>query len=251
MKCPSVKLIYFSPTRTTKKIVEAIAQGAGINRIEHLDLTPPEARTGAAMEIEGQLTIIGVPVYAGRVALEATQRLRRLKVRQAPAVVVVLYGNRAYEDALLELKDLAVEFGFIPVAAGAFIGEHSYDNKDTPIAPGRPDREDLKKASDFGRLIRRKLERIHGLHEMPPLTLPGRFLTKKEEQRQGCLPKARRASVQSVEHASTSALRRPSRWEIPWRQTLPPVSRVAHASRTVQRRRGSWWTPGSRSGRPG
>ena len=179
MKSPSVKLIYFSPTQTTKKIVEAIAQGAGINRIEHLDLTPPEARTGAAMEIEGQLTILGVPVYAGRVALEATQRLRRLKVRQAPAVVVVLYGNRAYEDALLELKDLAVEFGFIPVAAGAFIGEHSYDNKDTPIAPGRPDREDLKKASDFGRLIRRKLEGIHGLHEMPPLTLPGEFPYKE------------------------------------------------------------------------
>ncbi len=171
----SVQLVYFSPTRTTKKVVEAIAQGLGVQGIEHLDLTSPEARAGAVTEIKNQLTIVGVPVYAGRVPLEAVRRLQRLKARQAPAVIVVLYGNRAYEDALLELRNLAVELGFTPVAAGAFIGEHSYSNQDLPIAFGRPDGEDLKKAREFGRQIRRKLEKIPELCEMPPLTVPGKF----------------------------------------------------------------------------
>ncbi len=169
----SGKLVYFSPTQTTRRVVEAIAQGTEINSIEHLDLTPPEARTGRVREIENQLTIIGVPVYAGRVPLEAAHRLQQLKARGAPAVIVVLYGNRAYEDALLELRDLAVGLGFTPVAAGAFIGEHSYANETTPIASGRPDSDDLTKAREFGKLIRIKLEKIHELHRVPPLTVPG------------------------------------------------------------------------------
>jgi ferredoxin len=125
--------------------------------------------------LENQLAIIGVPVYAGRVPLEAIHRLQRLKARGAPAVIVVLYGNRAYEDALLELRDLAVGLGFTAVAAGAFIGEHSFANETTPIASGRPDSDDLTKAREFGRLVRSKLEKIHELHRVPPLMVPGNF----------------------------------------------------------------------------
>ena len=42
---------------------------------------------------------------------------------QTPAVLVVVYGNRAYDDALLELSDIATGAGFVPLAAGAFVGE--------------------------------------------------------------------------------------------------------------------------------
>ena len=96
MSYDTVKLVYFSPTRTTKKILEAIAQGMPVARIDHLDLTPPQAETQLLDEITDELTIPGAPVYAGRLPIEAVRRLRRLKAGEAPAIVVVVYGNRAY-----------------------------------------------------------------------------------------------------------------------------------------------------------
>lgn len=47
--------------------------------------------------------------------------------------------------------------GFVPVAAAAFVGEHSYSTERTPIAAGRPDGQDLAAAEAFGRAVRRKL----------------------------------------------------------------------------------------------
>jgi len=121
--------------------------------------------------------------YAGRVANEAAIRLSQLKANKTPAAIVVLYGNRAYEDALLELKDLTVKAGFIPVAGGAFIGEHSYANETTPIAYGRPDAADLEKAKEFGTLIRAKMKDINISGEIPALQVPGNFPYKERRQR--------------------------------------------------------------------
>jgi ferredoxin len=179
MKISSAKVVYFSPTQTTKRILQAIALGVKPDSIEHLDLTPPEARIQGIVETGEQLTIIGVPVHGGRVPQEAIRRLQRLKARETPAVVVVLYGNRAYEDALLELRDLVVGLGFTPVGAGAFIGEHSYDNEATPIATGRPDQDDLRRAREFGKKIQKKLGKLSGLHEVPPLSVPGKLPYKE------------------------------------------------------------------------
>ena len=41
-----------------------------------------------------------------------------------PAVAVCVYGNRDYDDALLEIKDTLNGNGFRTFAAGAFIGRH-------------------------------------------------------------------------------------------------------------------------------
>lgn len=175
MDIDRVKLIYFSPTKTTKKILEGVAEGIQIDTIAHLDLTFPEARSREFEEIRDGLVIIGTPVYSGRVPLEAVQRLQRLKATNTPVVVIVVYGNREYEDALLELSNLAEEAGFTPFAGGAFIGEHSYSNKSTPIANGRPDGRDIKKAVEFGRMIQNKIRDIHALTEISPLHVPGNF----------------------------------------------------------------------------
>ena len=120
MDIASAALIYFSPTRTTRKIIESIAQGVRIPRVEHVDLTPPEALTRKYAGMHDELAIIGSPVYGGRLPTEMVSRFRRLKGNGTPAVIVAVYGNRAYEDALLELRNLALEAGFNPVAAGAF-----------------------------------------------------------------------------------------------------------------------------------
>lgn len=179
MNINTVKLIYFSPTQTTRKVIEGIAQGIRIVAVEHVDLTPPDARTQKLPEMHDELAIIGSPVYSGRLPTDAVSRLQRLKGNGAPAVIVVVYGNRAYEDALLELRDLALEAGFKPVAAGAFVGEHSYSSNATPIAVGRPDVEDLKKAKEFGKMIHEKLKKMRTRDKIGPLQVPGNFPYKE------------------------------------------------------------------------
>lgn len=175
MDIDTARLIYFSPTRTTRKIVEGMAQGARAAAIRHVDLTPWEADPCDPLDVRDCLAIIGAPVYSGRVPADMITRLRRVKGNGTTAAVVVLYGNRAYEDALLELRDLASDLGFTVIAAGAFVGEHSFSNEKTPIAVGRPDREDMRKAEAFGRMIRDKMGAMRRDVAAPLVAVPGNF----------------------------------------------------------------------------
>lgn len=184
MKVDSVRLAYYSPTETTKQVVEVIAEGTQYKSLTRLDLTPPATKT---IKIEGfgdELAIIGIPVYGGRTPVEAVSRLRRLKANDTPAVLVVVFGNRAYEDALLELKDIATEAGFIPVAGAAFIGEHSLSVSEKPIAQGRPDDSDMERAHGFGRAVREKLDGVTSVDEFQPLEVPGNHPYRERRERQ-------------------------------------------------------------------
>ena len=143
-------IVFFSPTHTSAKIARAIGESIGMGRRIEIDLTTDE--NSSPIEIKDSITIIAVPVYAGRVAPIALQRLRRLKGNNAPAILVAVYGNRDYEDALVELRDETIQLGFTPLAAGAFIGEHSYSRPNMPIAEGRPDVTDLQIAEQFGNI---------------------------------------------------------------------------------------------------
>ncbi len=172
MKISRVKLVYFSPTGSTKRIVEEIAKGIGAP-VVHVDLTRPEAKMRGFEDFGGELAIIGSPVYAGLIPVEAARRLRGLVARNTPAVTVVVYGNRAYEDSLIQLTDLASELGFRPVAGGAFVAEHSFSTPEVPIAEGRPDASDLRIAKDFGVRIRGKLLAVENIGDTPPVTVPG------------------------------------------------------------------------------
>ncbi len=151
MACSKLRLICFSPTRTTRRILDAVAEGIGAEDLTVCDVTKDE---GIAVDLnctKDDLVIIGSPVYAGRLPAIVLDRLKSLKGDGVPVVTVVVYGNRAYEDALLELTDLAEAAGFKPVGAAAFIGEHSYSTKVTPVAMGRPDAVDIEKAKSFGK----------------------------------------------------------------------------------------------------
>ncbi len=142
--------IYFSPTNTTKKVIRAVAKGISCAKVEEINL----ADVGdEKVLISGDLAIIGVPVYSGRVPVVAAKKINQLRAENIHIVLIALYGNREYEDALIELYDLAVSCGFSPVAAASFIGEHSYSTVEYPIAIGRPDASDLSKAEDFGKQI--------------------------------------------------------------------------------------------------
>jgi ferredoxin len=173
MDIRTIKLVYFSPTETTESIVSGIAQGIDPDIVSRVDLTPPDARRHAVELMRDELTIIGTPVYAGRVPAEAVRRLQLIKGDNTPAVVVVVYGNREYEDALLELRNIVAGLGFRPIAGGAFIGEHSYSSEPTPIAPGRPDNQDMEIAKHFGESIQEKMSRLQTLDDLPALQVPG------------------------------------------------------------------------------
>ncbi|HOT91462.1 MAG TPA: 4Fe-4S binding protein [Anaerolineae bacterium] len=178
MDINAVKLVYFSPTHTTQRVLEGIAQGVGCQMVSSLDLTPPHG-PNQMVEVDGNtLTILGAPVYSGRLPAVAVQRLQRVSGSDSPAVIVVVYGNRAYEDALLELKDMAMARGFIPIAGAAFIGEHSYSTPAMPIAPGRPDAADIAKAVAFGQQVRARLMQM-SIADPPPLSVPGNFPYKE------------------------------------------------------------------------
>lgn len=172
MQYNSVHLVYFSPTHTSAKIAYSIAEGMNLKSFSESDITH---EMPDAIEIEDELTVVAVPVYGGRVAETAMERLRMFHANHAPVIPVVVYGNRDYEDALRELCDALKEQGFIPVAAGAFIGEHSYSRREMPIAAGRPDEEDQEKAAAFGKEVLSKLAEVESPESMPPLQVKGNF----------------------------------------------------------------------------
>ena len=73
----------------------------------------------------GDLVLIAVPSYGGRVPALAAQRLAAVRVHQARCVIVCVYGNRAYEDTLAELRDVAEQAGIRVFAAIAAFAVHS------------------------------------------------------------------------------------------------------------------------------
>ena len=173
MNFESVKLVYFSPTGTTKAVVRAIAQGINHENVEEVDITRPAARIQPLQTSEKELLIVGVPVYMGRVPALLTDWMHAIRAHNTPAVCVVVYGNRAYEDALLELRDILAKDGFIPVAGGAWIGEHSFSSDENPTAKCRPDANDLHLAESFGQKIRERLDTVPSVDRIAPPAIPG------------------------------------------------------------------------------
>ena len=155
-----INTLYFSPTGTTDKIVTGIAEKIAENcggeiAINHIDFTLPEARKKALSFDKDALVIAGVPVYAGRVPNVLLKFLNTISGNGATAVAVVLYGNRDYDDALIEFKQILEADGFHAIAGGAFIGEHSFS---TTLAGNRPDKQDMAAAADFAAKIVDKLK---------------------------------------------------------------------------------------------
>lgn len=139
--------IYLSPTGTTRQVAQAIAGGMRIP-VETCDLTIPKVRRTFNHSFDkDEIAIVGLPVYAGRLPKNIDDFFSGLEGNAAPAVALVMYGNRDYNDALVELRLRLEECGFIVKAGAAFIGQHTFSNN---IATGRPDRYDLAIAAEFG-----------------------------------------------------------------------------------------------------
>lgn len=150
----SIYTISFSPTGGTKKVAERLANGFGPEARE-LDLTEAAADYTRFSFGGEDLCIVAVPSFGGRVPAPAVSRLAGMTANGARAIPVAVYGNRAYEDTLLELKDALVQAGFRCIAAVAAVAEHSIMGQ---FASGRPDQKDLEELDEFARQIKKAIE---------------------------------------------------------------------------------------------
>lgn len=174
MDISTLSLVYFSPTGGSRKTAWAIAQGIPASRVNSIDLTLPQGRADSHSFSSRELVVFSLPVYGGRLPLPAVEALERFQGQQTPAILAAVYGNRAYEDALLEMKDLLSAQGFLPIAAGAFIAQHP---KSPLVGADRPNQSDLAVLSAFGRKAASLLE--EELPKNPILTVPGNFPYKE------------------------------------------------------------------------
>lgn len=175
MKIQSLKLVCFSPTGTTKTIIQGVARGMNQSSMELIDITKPDARKQQLETSEHELLIVAVPVYMGRVPALLSEWLQAIKAHSTPVVCIVVYGNRMYDDALLELKDILKKRGCIPIACAAYIGEHSFSSSEIPVAEARPDANDLNHAELFGRKVTEKLLSISSINQISDINIPGHY----------------------------------------------------------------------------
>lgn len=142
----------FSPTGGTQRVAELLARGWGDGEAwEEVDLSKPGAAEKAGKLCGEDLCIAAAPVFGGRVPEPAAAALEELRGNGARAVAVAVYGNRAYEDALLELTDTLRKAGFCCVAGIAAVAQHSIARG---IAAGRPDARDAEQLAGFAGTVR-------------------------------------------------------------------------------------------------
>ena len=143
--------ILFSPTGGVEKCADLLAAHLGFHWTE-IDLSHPIA----PISLSGKdLCIYAVPSFGGRVVPIATERMKSVQGNGAKAILLCVYGNRAYEDTLVEMQDTLTAQGFRCVAAVAALAEHSIMNQ---YAAGRPDASDEAILADFAARIAENLD---------------------------------------------------------------------------------------------
>lgn len=163
--------ISFSPTGGTKRIADMLCEHLSLD-FETIDLTDSRCDFSKVFMQKEDITVLAVPSYGGRVPEPAAERISKIVGNGCKAVLMCVYGNRAYEDTLAELQDIAQAAGFQAVAAIAAVAEHSIVRQ---YAVGRPDKADQEKISMFAYKI---LDKLNG-ETRGSLKLPGNRPYKK------------------------------------------------------------------------
>lgn len=168
MELKKIWAVYFSGTGTTRRTVERIASGLAEKLalpVEKVDFSRPQVRQQELRFDAADLVVFGTPVYAGRVPNVLLPFLQKKIVGGgALAVPVVLFGNRAYDDALMELRNILAADGLHPVAAAAFVGEHSFSRT---LGQGRPNENDEALMDEFAAKTADLVRRLPAAPEKP------------------------------------------------------------------------------------
>lgn len=174
MRISRICKVYFSPCRSVGQVVSKMAEGAA--ELLHVpvsewDFTLPAAREGKYGFEAGDLVFFGTPVYAGRVPNKIMPFVRDgFSGKGALAVPVVVFGNRSYDDGLVELRNLLEGNGFHTIGAAAVVARHSFSNI---IAAGRPNEEDLEAIAVFTRRVLEKVKGLSATDSWEPISVPG------------------------------------------------------------------------------
>ena len=180
--------IVFSPTGGTGKVVDIITEewdGA----VTRIDLTNAETDFSKVMIGQEDIVLAAVPSYGGRVPELAAKRLLEIRGNKAKCIIVCVYGNRAYEDTLVELQDIVEKCGFQVVAAISAVAEHSIMHQ---YAAGRPDEKDAEELHGFAKTLFGRLNGTKILETVPEI--PGNRPYKKAGGA-GLVPKATKDCV--------------------------------------------------------
>ena len=168
MNCAQV---VFSPTGGTMRVAQAVTKGWN-KEVTTVDLTDAAQDFSQYAFQPDDLLLIAIPSYGGRVPALAADRIAKIHGNDARCVLVCVYGNRAYEDTLVEMQDIAQSCGLRPIAAIAAVAEHSILHQ---YATGRPDADDLPVLQSYSSKILQKFQ--SGDHNA--LSLPGNRPYKK------------------------------------------------------------------------
>lgn len=154
----NVNVLHFSPSGTTKSVADILSNRLGGSRVTEYDILRRPQKENIVFGAK-ELSLFVLPVYAGRIPSICADMLTKFEGRNTPAVAVVIYGNREYDDALIELADMLKANGFVVIAAAAFIAQHSVF---PAVASGRPDSEDEEAISDFADKCREAFKNFTG-----------------------------------------------------------------------------------------
>ncbi len=144
------KYIYFSATGTTERVMEAL----GGDTMSKVNVTAGAPSADDLKFGADDLIFLGFPVFGGRVPAFYLERIAVLTGGGCKAVVVAVYGNRHYDDAVREMQNFATAHGCEVVAAITAVAQHSIA---PTIATDRPDSEDLARLHEFAVEIDRRL----------------------------------------------------------------------------------------------
>lgn len=166
-----VYTMYFSPTGGTRRVASILA--GEIKTPVEMDFSLPDMDYGMYRFEPGDVCFVAVPSFGGRVPQAALGNLTKVRAHGAAAVAVVTYGNRAYEDTLLELRKAMEGCGFKVAAAVAAVTEHSIMHQ---YGKGRPDREDTESLKAMAGEIGKKLLKPESWKDF---FVPGRYPYKE------------------------------------------------------------------------
>lgn len=162
-----VDLYYFSPTGGTKKAGMALASkiATTVNEVNLAEkvLTNPTA----------EVVVIAAPVFGGRIPAIVSDKIAKLTGAGKKAITAVIYGVRAYEDALLELNNAMKNSGFDVVASAALVAQHSIVAE---VGAGRPDQKDVDEIQQFAKRVLENLEE----GKTNTVTVPGNYPYKEQ-----------------------------------------------------------------------
>lgn len=163
----SIYSIHFSPTGGTLNVMNILSKELG--PAKQIDLCNRMVDFSKYELNEDDVCLVGIPSFGGRVPGVAIERMKKMNINGAKAVAVVVYGNRAYEDTMLELKNEMESAGFHVIAAIAAIAEHSILRQ---FAAGRPDLDDRAVLESFMDKIK---ERLASDNLPETIEVPGNF----------------------------------------------------------------------------